>query len=294
MRLANSLSYRVQRFAQQKRDRKDHEFYLKSERRPFAAGYHLHKWDVIQNALADALLLETFKRNGPLPQNYGLRLDERVVEYPWLMSRLSSVAETILDAGSVLNFEPLINLPLLKAKTLHIVTLGPEANCFWKRGVSYTFADLRNLPLRSNFYDQIVCISTLEHVGTNTEIYTSERVEQLQRDDYMTAACELWRVLAPGGRLFLTVPFGQPCNLDWLQQFDAAMIKKLIDVLQAREASVVYYKYEPTGWNVSSEEACRSCSYTDPTRWTAGDGDELPDTNTPAAAGAVACLDLLK
>lgn len=305
-RLANSFSYRISSFANRRRERRDHELYLQSGKQPFTPGYHSYKWNLVQNALADSSLLEAFRQGHALPDSYGLRLDERVVEYPWLMARLPGEAGTLLDAGSVLNFRQLIDLPLLKEKVVHIVTLAPEANCFWKRGVSYAFADLRDLPLRDNFYDQIVCLSTLEHVGLNSEIYTRERVERLQKGDYKLAASELWRVLKPGGHLYLTVPFGQACDLDWLQQFDAAMVHDMIEVLRPCKASAVYYRYGATGWNISTEEACRNCEYTAPARWglvpfskpdeenqnlTPG---ERPANGTPVAAGAVVCLDLLK
>ena len=304
-RLANSFSYRISSFANRRRDRRDYDLYLQSGKQPFAPGYHSYKWSFIQKALADSSLLDTFRQGHELPPRYGLQLDERVVEYPWLMARLPGETGTLLDAGSVLNFEQLIDLPLLKKKAVHIVTLAPEANCFWKRGVSYAFADLRDLPLRDNFYDQIVCLSTLEHVGLNNEIYTRERVERLQTSDYRVAASELWRVLKPGGHLYLSVPFGKACDLDWLQQFNTAMVHEMIEALQPSEAAVVYYRYEATGWNISTEEACRNCEYTAPARWGVGPFSkpeenqnltsvEVPANGTPAAAGAVVCLDLLK
>jgi SAM-dependent methyltransferase len=291
--------------ANQRRERRDSRLYLQSGKPPFTSGYYGHKWSFIQEAVADSSLLEAFRQGKQLRESYGVRLDERVVEYPWLVARLSGEAGILLDAGSALNFEQLIDLDVLKEKELHILTLAPEANCFWKRGISYAFADLRDLPLRDNLYDQIVSLSTLEHVGLNNEIYTRERVEDLQRRDYKLAASELWRVLKPGGHLYLTVPFGRPTDLDWLQQFDAAMIRDMIKILGPVKASVVYYRYGATGWNISTEEECRNCEYTPPARWGvitfSKPGEENQDLHDadpadgiPVAAGAVVCLDLLK
>ena len=289
-RLANSISYRMNSLVNRRREQRDYSRYLRSEKQPFTPGYDVHKWAEISHVLNDSSVLDVFKQGLPLPPNYGHGIDERIVEYPWLISRLARKAGTLLDAGSALNFKALMRLSVLKEKTVHVVTLHPESNCFWQSGVSYEFADLRDLPLRDNYFDQIACISTLEHVGLNTEIYTSERVELLQKGDYQLAASELWRVLKPGGHLYLTMPFGKACSLDWLQQFDTAMITNLMELLRPREASVVYYRYDAGGWSVSDPDACRDSEYTAPESW------ESPASqfSAPVAAGAVVCLDLLK
>jgi SAM-dependent methyltransferase len=290
-RFANSISYRVKSLVNSRRAQRDYDHYLKSGRQPFTPGYTVHKWRQINNAVSDSSLLEKFKQGLALPAGYGCEIDERIVEYPWLISKLPQNNGTLLDAGSALNFETLMRLPVLTKKTVHVVTLHPESNCFWQNSVSYEFADLRDLPLRDNYFDQIACLSTLEHVGLNTEIYTHERIERLQKGDYKLAASELWRVLKPGGHLYLTMPFGRACSLDWLQQFDTAMIKDLMDLLRPSEASEVYYRCDANGWAVSDVNACADSEYTPPESWASA---ERPSHGTPVAAGAVVCLDLLK
>ncbi len=295
-RLANSISFRMNSVVSRRREQRDYHRYVKSGRHPFTPGYHVDKWTRIKNALSDSSLLDIFKRGLALPVNYGHGIDERIVEYPWLISRLPDKSGTLLDAGSALNFETLMKLPVLKEKTVHVVTLHPEANCFWQNGISYEFADLRDLPFKDNYFDQIACISTLEHVGLNTEIYTSQRVERLQKGDYRLAARELWRVLKPRGHLYLTMPFGSACNLDWLQQFDTAMITDLTKLLRPCEAAVVYYRYDANGWNVSNADACQDSEYTALDSWASTESQSVEriEDGTPVAAGAVVCLDLLK
>ena len=114
-----------------------------------------------------------------------------------------------MDAGSALNHDYILEHPIFEKKKLHILTLAPEANCFWKRGVSYLFEDLRNIPTRDSSYDTIVCLSTLEHVGCDNTWYSGQTVHRERHsEDFVIAMQELSRVLKPGGRLFLTVPFG--------------------------------------------------------------------------------------
>lgn len=291
-RLANSFSYRMHSVVSSRRHRRDYDCFLKAGMRPFTPGYDVYKWQQIQEALANSSLLELFRDGRDLPVQFGSGIDERIVEYPWLLSRLEKAPGTVLDAGSALNFELLVNQPILEQKAMHVLTLHPESNCFWKRGISYVFADLRDLPLRDRYYDQVVCISTLEHVGLNTEIYTSKRIEHLLKGDYKLAARELWRVLKPGGRLYLTMPFGKVCSLDWLQQFDEPMISDLTAMLQPQETSITYYSYNAAGWKVSTAAGCGNCEYTDPDAWKSG---SLSSSQaTPVAAGAIVCLDLLK
>src|SRR5436190_14422667 len=115
--------------------------FLRSDRRPWSRGYEEHKEAEIVRALSDDGL-----RMESLPPGYGFRLDERIVEYPWLFSHLPAGPGRLLDAGSVLNFAWLIDHPRLRDKQLHICTLAPETRCFWRRGISYAYDDLRRLP----------------------------------------------------------------------------------------------------------------------------------------------------
>jgi len=85
--------------------------------KPWARGYAEYKLRAIDRALR----MGEFRADN-LPAGYGFRLDERIVEYPWLFSRLPLGSGTLLDAGSALNFEFLVNHPALKSKKLHICT----------------------------------------------------------------------------------------------------------------------------------------------------------------------------
>jgi SAM-dependent methyltransferase len=259
--------------------------FAKSGRHPFKPGYHEARWELTMNSIKSP---ERFARSGMLPERYGIRLDERVVEYPWFFSRLPAGSGKLLDAGSALNFQ--FFTELLKEKTVHIATLAPEANCYWQTGWSYLFADLRELPIRNSYYDCIACISTLEHVGANNERYTGVK-EEIKASEHFIALEELWRVLKPGGTLYLTVPFGKPTPLDWFKQFNSQMIQELIEQVRPPEYSTTYYCYSPSGWNIGNEAEASRCEYTDPDAWFNADN---VNPILPAAAGSVACLEMRK
>jgi hypothetical protein len=132
---------------------------------PWTKDYQERRDRTLREAVTDAELRARFASRAPLPAGYGCGLDERCVEYPWLLAHLPPGPGRLLDAGSALNHEFLLERDALAAKRIHVVTLAPEAQCFWGRGVSYVFEDLRALPFRDGTYDIVVSVSTIEHVG---------------------------------------------------------------------------------------------------------------------------------
>src|SRR4030042_1878495 len=120
------------------------------------------KTRLLRRVLSDSSLLHCFGLGLPLPANYGVGIDERCIEYPWFISQASKQAVNYLDAGSTLNNWLILALPLWRGKRLTILTLAPEPTCLWHMGISYQFADLRDLPFRDQWFDEIACLSTLQ------------------------------------------------------------------------------------------------------------------------------------
>src|ERR1044072_9390774 len=156
----------------------------------------------------------------------------------------------VLDAGSTLNFEFLLDQPALRQKKIHICTLAPEPRCLWRRGVSYIYEDLRRLPYRDDLFDWIVCLSTIEHVGMDNALYTGDgqNREESRPNDYLVALAELKRVLKPGGTVYITAPFGKAANDRWFQVFDYEMMQRLIRNFNGYKAKKDYFQYLPEGW----------------------------------------------
>jgi SAM-dependent methyltransferase len=258
-------------------------------KKPWGRGYFEYKWRLIGQTLANAETLTAFASESSLTKGFGHGIDERIVEYPWLIANLPPEPLRLLDAGSALNFETLLIHPKLANKKITIVNLNPESSCFSHLGVSYLFEDLRHLPIVDNTFDVITCISTLEHIGMdNTKIYTTdEKYKEQKTEDYLIAARELRRVLKPEGSLFLTVPFGIKGNFGFFQQFDKAMLAKLIAVFDKKKSRSTFYKYTKSGWQISSLAESTSAEYV------TADRAKL-DPSLPAAAAAVACLKLIR
>jgi SAM-dependent methyltransferase len=258
--------------------------FVRAGMKPWTKGYVEYKEREIERILSE----KSFRVDG-LPRGYGFRLDERIVEYPWLFSRLQAGAGRLLDAGSVLNSELLLDQPALQEKKSHICTLSPEKNCYWRKGVSYLYEDLRQLPYCDDLFDWIVCLSTIEHVGMDNLLYTGESTkEELRPNDYLRALLELKRVLKPGGTIYLSAPFGKAANHRWYQIFDQLMVEKMIETFKPREDRRDYFLYHADGW--------RSCQPEQAAEATAFDVHSAKgyDVDFAAAARAVVCLELRK
>ena len=74
------------------------------------------------DSLKNEKMLDCFRQGELLPHGYGIGIDERCVEYPWLIAQLDDGPGILLDAGSVLNHDFLLDLPIFRSKMIHILT----------------------------------------------------------------------------------------------------------------------------------------------------------------------------
>ncbi len=254
--------------------------YLLRGRRPASKGYMSYRQEYIYHTLNNRQLMALFRANKPLPCNYGRGLDERVVEYPWILARINPGIGSILDAGSALNYEYICKHPSLAKKNIIMYTLSPYGeNHISTSRISYIYGDLRDTILRDNIVDDIISISTIEHIGMNNYKYTEDtNFFEKQDGSFVLAIQELYRSLKPGGRLLLTVPYGLPQNLHWLFQFDEDRLKILIDSFNGEILEKVYYRKDLSGWQVANMDECKDCEYNE----------------QYSQASAVACVNLMK
>lgn len=268
---------------------------------PWTPTYNEYQKFVVTQSITDSSLLEKFKNNELLPINYGVGVDERCVEYPWLFANLPEDSKFILDAGSVLNYEYILDQPLFKNRDLTIMTLSPEYNCFWYKGISYIYSDLRDIPIRDGYYDVIICISVLEHIGLNNTIFTKDaRYNENNLTDFVIAMKELRRILKPHGTLLLSVPYGIYSHLGMQQQFDRKLLTKAIDAFgRTGRVMETFYLYSADGWQQSTDKECAGCHYVE---WISRVWEKNAPIPKPvpkeydlaAAARAVACVLLVK
>ena len=269
--------------------------YLSGGRKPWSRGYKPSKFSFIEDVINDEEFLLKFRNLVSLPDGYGYGYDERVVEYPWVLARLGLSKGRLLDAGSVFNFREIIEHPTFSNKNLTIFTLAPESQVFWQRGISYHYGDLRQLPFRDNWFDEITSVSTLGHVGMDNRMYTkSDTIGEIGLEAEK-AVKELIRILRPGGRFLASVVFGKHQLIEWkdgspfAEQFDSLLLKDLLRLFSScASVSTNFFKYTQSGWNVSTEEECHGVEYFNIHTATSFDPDNA------AAARAVALMEVMK
>lgn len=271
--------------------------FKKQGMRPWQNGYSEYHTQELMKILNHSEMMQIFKQSKQLPGGYGFRLDERIIEYPWVLSRLPKGHCRVLDAGSTLNFGYLITNPIISNKDLYIITLSPEPQCFWKRKVSYIWSDLRDNPFKDNYFDFVICISTLEHIGMNNVMYTNDN--EFCEDEptsFVDVIKEFNRVLKPNGILYVTVPYGKYRNYGFFQQFDADLVQKVIETFKGSCDEINYYQYLERGWVLSEERECSTCEYFDihQTKYFDKQSNKDYAADYAAAARAVVCMKLSK
>jgi SAM-dependent methyltransferase len=181
--------------------------------------------------------------------------DERAIEIPWCLARYDGEAR-VLDVGYAFA-EPayLAGLVALGATDLAGVDLS-RADV---PGLRPVVGDVRALPLDDHAFELILCISTLEHVGRDNEVYDVDAPREEEGDE--AALRELRRVLTRHGRLLVSVPTGerddqgwqlQRTPEDWIAVFERAGFLVFEDELYLRDAD---------GWRTATLAEARAARY---------------------------------
>ncbi len=195
--------------------------------------------------------------------------DERVVEIPWVLSRLVPSGR-VLEVGYAFA-EPAYLGALLRAG---VDVVGVDLAEREVDGMERLVADARALPLADASVDQVLLVSTLEHVGADNTGYGLDA--EAAPGSRVDALRELGRVLGPRGRLLVTVPLGEPGDHGWFRLDDVngwnALFASAGLFVEEQEA----YELEGEGWRAAPAFRASGVGY----------GDRGP------AASAVLCSEL--
>ena len=255
---------------------------------PWGEGYENARDGALAATLDDPELLELFRAGAQLPRGFGFALDERIVELPWIVANLDAVGEPVLDAGSALNHRLILGRVIPRVGSLTIVTFTEE-DAIAGFSAEYATADLRELPFAEGSFAAITCVSTLEHVGMDNSDYGSTEPPSDDPDrEAARAIAELRRVLRPGGRLLLTIPYGREEDHGWCRQFDAAGVRRIREWFGQPEAPGRVYAHSLRGWQLSSLEDAADARYRDTKVET------RPQRDCAYAARAVVCITLTR
>jgi len=190
---------------------------------------------------------------GGASSRFGAGLDERAVEMPIALAAAAlDRPGAVLDAGSALN------LPLVRAiagrpraRLTHFTLPGSKEPVLAgdEDRFAYSFGDLRAMPFRDGAFSRVVCVSTLEHVAMDTTRFGAPVREG---DDASSAVAELLRVLAPGGTLLATVPYGRASDHGWFRVLDRLALQRLLEPAGRHDVALRFFYYDQ-GWAEGGE-----------------------------------------
>ena len=256
-------------------------FYL-SGKIPWSKGYIEARDEYILRAL------HIFRPGaGGIPFGYGKGFDERVVEIPWVYQKINDRPGLLWDVGSVLNRENLVLQSKIQKKQVIISNLNPETKNLNFLGVSYLYEDCVQSVLQDEIFDEVLCISTLEHIGFDNKKYTGAAQSKKNKRLFLQAVSNFKAKLKKGGHALVTVPFGQRVDHGWFQVFDASLIQKVITAFQPKKHTLDIYQCSRDGWRLSNMNACSRSVFHD---W----GDARQCGGNIAGSEAVACIALQK
>jgi SAM-dependent methyltransferase len=139
--------------------------------------------------------------------------DERVIEVPWVLSRLRRPGR-VLEIGYAYA-EPAYLAGLLRSG---VELVGADLAEREVEGMETVVADVCDLPFGGGSVDQVLLVSTLEHIGADNTRYGL--AAEADSGAPLRALRELRRVLRSGGSLLVTVPLGETGDYGWFRQDD--------------------------------------------------------------------------
>jgi SAM-dependent methyltransferase len=200
-----------------------------------------------------------------LPCRYGQGLPERVIEllFAALIYRPDSL---ILDVGHA-NIMLCHKLLLLNLPNPRLITGIDIVKPIYNHSKYYSESLIKSIVdtgLPSNYFDQIWCISALEHFGMDNSNYSSAIEQDSSADS--KALVEMLRIIKPGGKLLISVPFGKFEDHGWLKNYDRDSWQSLLDIARKGGVKVKEYYFRHTfgnGWRIARIDELQFVGYFD-------------------------------
>ena len=129
---------------------------------------------------------------------FGMPVGSRLVENSWVLNNLGK-GKNVLDVGCCCSFL------LYELIGRGYNTYATDFNDYdYKEKINFVKADLtKRMPFKKDFFDSIILISTLEHIGLG------QYNDTLKKSGDIVALKNLKRILKPGGRILITIPISK-------------------------------------------------------------------------------------
>lgn len=171
----------------------------------------------------------------------GMVTTERVVEYPFLYQHLAGVDGPVLDIGCVHSGLPIA----LASRGYRVVGLDFLPYPYRHPNLQVVRGDAMRCPFAPWTFGAVVAISVIEHVGIGCY------GDPAAGDGDRGAAHEIARLLRPGGRAIITVPFGRARTDEHLRVYDGPRLRHLLEPLLP--AYIEYARSQEGLWSPCAE-----------------------------------------
>ena len=180
------------------------------------------------------------------------KLHSRCIEYPFTASKVGN-AKVILDVGTAkadsVWVKWLDELPIV----VHATDYDPLP--FPTTKIKFHQSDVRNLQIEDKYFDKILAVSVIEHIGLENAQVNAEIAPTISTRGDEEAFRELVRLLKHGGEVIMTFPFG---NLEGLILGGSARNYTLQTLERfekyARPVVLDYYEYQfAQNWDIYPE-----------------------------------------
>lgn len=182
---------------------------------------------------------------------------DRFLEYPWMVENLMLKRGRLLDIGST--SADLLDHFLPESVEISGIDLNARESS--GKRIKLVKGDIRKTNYLDNYFDTVVCISTLEHIGVVGRYHSDDDPKGDQK-----ALREIHRIMKKGATLLLTVPYGVKDVLPINRLYNKKKLKKVLKGFRAISEEYRKYNQQFGYWfNVSESDAAKTDMLTD--RW---------------------------
>jgi len=196
--------------------------------------------------------------------------DERICEYPYVVHWLLEMEKgsDLLDIGCVMNNKLMTTVVRELCGRVWLLNPARDPIIHLQNPLQYELARLEAAFENGEQFPCITCLSTIEHIGFDNSQYRVESLPAYYRptdEPLISSVSKIADLLAPGGSVLISVPFGyrealiHPGTLKIASQvFDQQSMDRALDTFSSRgvRASLEIFEADSKGWKQVDAQRC--------------------------------------
>lgn len=152
-------------------------------------------------------------------------IHERSIEYPWIAKNISEIKNCcVLDVGAKEGL-PSSDILLNNNNVVFTIDINASNSIQSNNRLIIKNGDICSTPFNNEFFDAVIAVSTLEHIG----ILGRYGIDQPDQEGDISAMVEIFRILKPGGKVFITLPYGVGKSLPLNRLYNVDRVNRLFE-----------------------------------------------------------------